>query len=264
MKYKFLILLTFFISYSVFSQKDSVVNYLDRHYKKVIKQRATYIQTIVKKDSLWLATVYFGNGKVKIQGNFENKNLKTRVGVFKVYDESGNLKSTQNYNSKGKKDGSYYYYNDKGEEITKGFFLKGKRDGIWKYLDNQKNNRARIRFKKGKVLNYKLWNEEGKTIDEDLVLLKKPRYKRGTKKFKAKLNKELIIGLRKKGLKTNFLLKCYVDVFGKVQDISISPKLDVSFEEKIIHYFKNLSDLEPGVIANMKVKYPLEIPFIFN
>ena len=264
MKKKFLIIFSLFVSITVFSQKDSIVNYLDRNYKIVKKEQATYIQTIVKKDSLWLGTVYFGNGKMKLQGNFKKKNLKTRTGLFKSFDEKGHLKSTQQYNSDGKKDGVYNYFNVKGEEITKGFFHKGKKEGIWKYLDERKNNRARIAFKKGKVLDYKLWNEEGETINEDLVLLRKPRYKKGSILFRAKLEKELIRDLRKKGLKTNFLLKCYVDVFGKVQDISITPKLDTPFEEEIIHYFKNLSDLQPGIIANMKVKYPLELPFIFK
>jgi antitoxin component YwqK of YwqJK toxin-antitoxin module len=263
-KKKIILIFSLFISVTVFPQKDSIVNYLDRNYKNVKKEQATYIQTIVKKDSLWLGTVYFGNGKMKLQGHFIKKNLKIRTGIFSVFNDKGYLKSIQHYSSDGKKDGIYYYFNDKGERITKGFFLKGKKEGIWKYLDDYKNNRARVSFKKGKVLDYKLWDEEGEILNEDLVLLRKPRYKKGPIRFKAKLNKELIINLRKKGLKTNFLLKCYVDTFGKVQNISITPKLDSSFEQKIIYYFKNFSDLEPGIIANMKVKYPLELPFIFK
>jgi hypothetical protein len=99
MKKKFLLIHILFISFSVFSQQDSIVNYLDRYYKKVKKEQATYIQTIVKNKSLWLGTVYFGNGKIKLQGNFEKKNLKTRIGLFKVFDHKGNLKSIQNYNT---------------------------------------------------------------------------------------------------------------------------------------------------------------------
>ena len=48
MKKKFLLIHILFISFSVFSQQDSIVNYLDRYYKKVKKEQATYIQTIVK------------------------------------------------------------------------------------------------------------------------------------------------------------------------------------------------------------------------
>jgi outer membrane lipoprotein-sorting protein len=57
MKKNFLLLFYLFVSVSAFSQKDSVVNYLDRNYKKVKKEQATYIQTIVQKDSSWLGTV---------------------------------------------------------------------------------------------------------------------------------------------------------------------------------------------------------------
>ena len=124
MKKNFLVLFSLFISFSVFSQQDSIVNYLDRYYKKVKKEQATYIQTIVKNKSLWLATVFHGNGKIKLQGNYKKKKLKTRIGLFRVFDDKGNLKFIQNYNAKGKKHGVYAYYNKKGERITKGYFLK--------------------------------------------------------------------------------------------------------------------------------------------
>ncbi|MDD7914227.1 toxin-antitoxin system YwqK family antitoxin [Polaribacter ponticola] len=264
MKNIFLIVFTFFLSFSCFSQKDSVVNYLDRHYKKVIKEQATYIQTIVKKDSLWLATVYFGNGKVKFQGNFKNKKLKTRVGVFKVYDESGNLKSTQNYNSKGKKNGRYSYFNTKGALITKGYFLNGKKEGVWKYLDNNLKSRARIVYKKGNILDYNLWNEEGITIKEKLIISRSPHYKKGNKSLRTRLNKELVKGLKNEGLNTNFLLKCSISKEGKVEDISITPNIGDQYKEKIISYFLKFDGMQPGIIANMKVKFPLELPFIFN
>lgn len=264
MKKMFFVLFCFWVPISVFSQKDSIVNYLDRRYKKVKKEQATYIQTIVKKDSLWLGTVYFANGKMKLQGNFEKRNLKTRTGLFKIFNDSGNLKSIQEYNSKGKKEGVYYYFNDQGEGITKGYFLKGNREGVWEYKDDAKNDRARIVYKKGKVLSYNLWNEDGKVLTEDLVVLRAPAYKDGEEKFKIKLKNELISDLKNEGLKTNFLLKCHIDVNGRIQDISVSPKIDANFEEKIINYFKNLEGIQPGIIANMKVKYPIEIPFILN
>ena len=66
MKKNFLVVFSLLISFSVFSQKDSIVNYLDRYYKKVKKEQATYIQTIVKNKSLWLGTLYHGNGKIKL------------------------------------------------------------------------------------------------------------------------------------------------------------------------------------------------------
>jgi len=264
MKKKFLLIFTLFISFSVFSQQDSIVNYLDRYYKKVKKEQATYIQTIVKKKSLWLGTVYFGNGKIKLQGNFEKKNLKTRIGLFKVFDHKGNLKSIQNYNTNGKKNGVYSYFNKKGDRITKGYFLEGRKEGVWKYLDENKKSRARIVYKKGEILDYNLWNEEGITIKENLIISRPPQYKGGRESLKIKLNKELIKGLRKAGLNTNFLLKCSIDKKGKVQDISVIPDIEAKFENKIITYFKKFEGMQPGIIANMKVEFPLEIPFIFN
>jgi antitoxin component YwqK of YwqJK toxin-antitoxin module len=264
MKKNFLLLLCLFVSVSTFSQKDSVVNYLDRSYKKVKKEQATYIQTIVEKDSYWLGTVYFGSGKMKLQGNFKKKNLKTRIGVFKRFNEKGKLKSIQTYNSKGKKEGIYSYFNDNGQNITNGYFLNGKKEGVWKYLDEQENIRARIVFKKDKVLKYSLWDEKGTVLDEELILWSKPKYKKGAEAFKSKLKQELMTDLKKEGFTTNFLVKCSINESGKFEDISISPKLDVAFEEKIINFFTKFEGMKPAILANRKVKYSIEFPIIFN
>jgi len=229
MKKNFLVLFSLFISFSVFSQQDSIVNYLDRYYKKVKKEQATYIQTIVKNKSLWLATVYHGNGKIKLQGNFKKKNLKTRIGLFRVFDDKGNLKFIQNYNAKGKKHGVYAYYNKKGE-----------------------------------FLDYDLWNEEGITIKENLIISRRPEYNGGRKQLDLKLKNELMRDLRKSGYQTNFILKCTIDTNGNVRNISVTPTIDEEFENKITAYFKDFEGIQPGIIANMKVEFPLEIPFIFN
>jgi len=52
MKKNFLVVFGLLISFLVFSQQDSIVNYLDRYYKKVKKEQATYKQIIVKNKSL--------------------------------------------------------------------------------------------------------------------------------------------------------------------------------------------------------------------
>jgi hypothetical protein len=44
----------------------------------------------------------------------------------------------------------------------------------------------------------------------------------------------------------------------------VTPTIDEEFENKITAYFKDFEGIQPGIIANMKVEFPLEIPFIFN
>jgi hypothetical protein len=215
----------------------------------------------VKKDALWLATVYFGNGKMKLQGHFKNKNLKTKTGLFKTFNEKGNLKTTQVYNSEGKKDGEYKYYSNSGKVMTVGTFQNGKEVGEWIYSDENLSRRAQIIYKNGKVLDHNLWDEKGSKIKEELILFRAPEYNDGNRKLRIKLKNELVRDLRKKGLKTNFLLKCDIDKEGSVQNITIAPKLASEYEEQIITYFGNLKGIQPGIIANMKVVYPLEIPF---
>lgn len=264
MKNKLLVILSLFIVSSIFSQNDSIVNYLDRNYKKVEKNDATYIQKIVKKDSLWLGTLYYSTGKVKKEGYFASNKLKKRVGLSKEYYKSGTLKSITKYNAKGKKDGPYIYFSEEGNNITSGHFLNGKREGLWKYLDKQGNKRARVVFKKGKTINYKLWDKKGTELNEKLILFRKPIFNGGLEVFKAKFHRELFLDLKREGLKTNFLVNCTINESGKVTNVSVSPTLDSVFNDKIINYFTNIKGVKPAIIANMLVKYPLKFPVILS
>lgn len=261
---KGLLLFILFLSFQGYSQKDSIVNYLGRKYEKISKDKAWYIQTIVKKKDLWRATVYFLNGKPKLDGTFKERKLKTRVGIFKVYNEQGKLKSIQKYNSKGKKQGNYFYFNDDGEQIISGFFQNSKRESVWKYFDNAKNVRARVLFKKGKVLNYKLWNEYGEVLKEELILSRKPEFKPGFKSFKLKLKKGLVKELEEEGLKTNFLVKIKITDSGKINKVSIVPKLKEQYENRIKDFFYNLKDVEPAILVNRKISSNLSLPIIIN
>lgn len=264
MKNKFLVILSLFIVGSLFSQNDSIVNYLDRNYKKVEKNDATYIQKIVKKDSLWLGSLYYNTGKVKKESYFVSKRLKKKVGFSKEYYKTGTLKAITKYNTEGKKDGLFIYFSEQGENITNGHFLKGKREGLWKYMDKQGNKRARIIFKKGKTLTYKLWDKNGKELNEKLILFRKPKFNGGLKVFKSKIYRELFLDLKREGLKTNFLVNATINEFGKITKISVSPTLDSLFNEKIINYFTNLKHLKPAIIANMQVEYPFQLPVILS
>ena len=258
---KVLLLLILLVSFKGHSQKDSIVNYLGRKYEKVPKGEAWYVQTIVKKRDLWRATVYFSNGRPKLDGTFKERKLKTRIGIFKVYDDEGNLKSIQKYNSKGRKQGNYFYFNDNGEQVISGFFQNSKRESVWKYFDDAKNIRARVLFKKGKVLNYKLWDKNGEALKEELILSRKPEFRKG---FKLKLKKELVKGLEAEGLKTNFLVKVKITDSGNINKVKIVPNLKEQYKKKIQDFFFSLKGVEPAILANRKISSNLSLPIIIN
>ncbi|MCI2229947.1 hypothetical protein MC378_12285 [Polaribacter sp. MSW13] len=252
--------LLLFHSILTFSQRDSIVNYLDNTYRLIEKDKASYTQTIVKKSKGWLRTVYKRDGNIKFQGIYKTKKTKLKTGNFKQYNENGKIKSITSFNEKGKKDGIYYYFNNLGEVITKGYYKNDKREGVWKYSDENKNNRARIIFKKGKVVTYKLWDENGEEFNEKLILWKQPKFKGGFKTFK----KMLIKHLKKNNLKTNFIVKCHINEDGDVVNLSIVPELEREHEKIIISFFKTIKDIEPAILANRKVKYTVELPILLE
>lgn len=252
------------MSINSYSQKDSIVNYLGRKFEKVDKKEAWYTQTIVNKGTVWEAIVYYPNGKPKFEGRFKEMKLKTRLGVFKKFNEKGSLKSIENYNSDGKKEGIYLYFNDEGEQITNGLFTNGKRNGVWKYYDDYKKIRARIVYNQDKIITYKLWNEKGEVLNEELILSRKPNFEGGFEAFKEKLNNELIGKLKKKGLTTNFLVRCTVTEKGQVENLTVLPSLKEDYRKEIETFFYSLENIEPAILTNRKVSYQIDLPIIVN
>ena len=102
MKNNIFLILALFLITNVYSQ-DSIVNYLDSKGKIVEKEYATQIETIVKKDTLWQVTNYFGNGKVKKFGRFKNLDEKQHVGESITYYRNGQVAILLFYNNQGKK-----------------------------------------------------------------------------------------------------------------------------------------------------------------
>ena len=73
---KILLLIVVFICANGYSQKDSITSYLDRELKITTnKNDAKYIETIVKKDSLWEFALYYRDGKI-----FKKRFSKNNVG----------------------------------------------------------------------------------------------------------------------------------------------------------------------------------------
>lgn len=255
--YLFLGLIT---SINIYSQ-DSIVNYLDRKYKKVPRSNAIYTQTIVKKDSLWLASVYYGNGKIKLQGKFKEKDLKNRVGSFKTFNEKGNLKSILKYNNQGKKDGIYLYFNEKGNQITRGYFLDNKKEGVWKFYYNKESLKAKIIYAKDKVVRYSLFNKDGTKKNEKLIFEQKAKYKGGIHKLRKKISNQLAPKL--KGIRGEFIVKFYINIKGKVQGVTVDPKFPDVFKNKektIIKFFEGLPNWQPAIQLNSPVKVSYSIP----
>lgn len=74
---------------------------------------------------------FYSNGQLRYEGQFKNDKCK---GVFKYYDEQGNLKATNEFDKSGEK-ALNKTYAPNGRVIATGYYLNQKKEGEWKYYD---------------------------------------------------------------------------------------------------------------------------------
>ena len=74
---------------------------------------------------------FYANGQLRYEGCFKNDKCK---GVFKYYDEQGNLKATNEFDKSGEK-ALNKTYAPNGRMIATGYYVNQKKEGEWKYYD---------------------------------------------------------------------------------------------------------------------------------
>lgn len=74
---------------------------------------------------------YYANGQLRYEGRFKNDKCK---GLFKYYDEQGNLKATNEFDKSGEK-ALNKTYAPNGRMIATGYYVNQKKEGEWKYYD---------------------------------------------------------------------------------------------------------------------------------
>lgn len=262
----FLVVFTLF-SMSAFSQvkKDSIVSYLDYKGNKTQKTKARYIQTLVKKNDLWVATTYFRNGKIRQKGAYLDKKRKKPFGSFINFHKNGKVRSNWSYNSKSKVDGINKYWFDNGQLDRVGNNKNGKRIGVWKYYYTNGKNALREYYDNGKVVKRIFFDENEHKMAEvpELIKFQKPTYKgKGLDKF----FKELKGFHDKLPVKLNgiVIIDFTINEQGKVVDVDTSDNVSDDIKREFRFFLKNIEGWKPAISMNRKTRFQYSIPFKFK
>ncbi len=108
---------------------------------------------------------FYPNGQLRYEGQFKNDKCK---GVFKYYDEQGNLKATNEFDKSGEK-ALNKTFAPNGRVIATGCYLNQKKDGEWKYYDKVSGQLRLVEDnKEGKVHGWsKLFNPNNGALAEE-------------------------------------------------------------------------------------------------
>lgn len=260
MKNNFIFILAFFLISSSYSQ-DSIVNYLDGKGKIVEKKYATQIETLVKKDTLWQVTRFFGNGKVKNFGHFKNKDKKQPIGEFITYYRNGQVSTLLFYNNQGKKNGDYKTWFANGKLSVNGTYLSDKKESIWKYYHYNGIEASRLYYKNDSIMKTIIYDENGKQLNVP-SLSRNAKFKGGQEQFKAEI-KKLTKGIGYK-IKGKVIVNFVVGIHGEIKDVVINEELPEELHQKIVAFFEAIEGWEPAIHMNRKIPVDFTIPLSFS
>lgn len=82
-----------------------------------------------RRQGVWMD--FYPNGQKRYEGQFKNGKCK---GEFRYYDEEGNLRATNTFDSSGEK-ALNKTYAPNGRLIATGYYVNQKKEGEWKYYD---------------------------------------------------------------------------------------------------------------------------------
>ncbi|TVZ55129.1 antitoxin component YwqK of YwqJK toxin-antitoxin module [Lutibacter sp. Hel_I_33_5] len=251
---------------NLYSQ-DSIVNYLDNKGNTIKdKSKARFIETIVKKDSLFLKTKYFRDGKISKKGYHLNDEKYTPVGQVFDYHFNGSIQKITEYNDESKKHGveKFWFYNGNLDHIS--FYDNDKKVGVWKYFHINGKKACRRYFNEGEVIKTLFYDINGVKTASGFTEFTTPKFKNGSKK---NIYKELKNLTRKINFKTNLKIKgtiyinFLVDTNGKVSSVVINDNIPNRIKNIIYKFFKESKEWTSAKYMNRNVPYSYNLPLTF-
>lgn len=263
---KTILLFIVFICVNAYSQKDSIVNYLDVK-GNVIKDKteAKSFEILTKKDdSLWLVRSYRRNGKISNYTHYLTKEKKVKIGESISYNKHGKISALLYYNEKGEKHGKSQVWFDNGNLNMQGVYLKGKREGVWKIYHYNGKLAGRGIAKNDSIIKTTYYNDKGEKINDPNSIIKEkpPVFKGGKEKYYQQL-KKLTKGISYK-VKGKVYVYYVIDINGNIRDVTIDEKLPKKLEKEIIIFFEELKGWEPAMHLNRKIPYNYSQPLNFR
>ncbi len=272
---KHLLLLLLILSVKSFSQKDSIVNYLNKKGSIVAKNEARYFEIITKeKESLWLVKRFIkNNGKIKKISFFKTSKKETQIGEEILYNLKGEVIGIRNYNNSGKKHGkATKWFGNKNVDIEGGY-KDGKQVGTWKFYHTNGKLSAEKIYKNGELEKEIFYDEKGEKLPKGVFINEeekhffkggKENYNKKIKVFNYKLNqfkKKKKINYKFKG---KVIVRYMIDIDGKIKDVTIDEPMPKDMYDFIVDWFGNLKGWTTKSKMNRKIPVKFSQPLNFR
>ena len=293
MNNKYLFLFSLFIVSAKLLAQDTLTTYYDEEWKKVKdKEKADHYKiSYTNKDGLHMFNAYYMSGELKATGYYKSKKRKKFNGEFIGYAKTGfknsygyfdngkktgkwtywhgtdSLKSVSHYDHKGKRTGKHIRWYKNGNIDIKGTFHENKESGEWKYYYKNGNIASTEQYNKGKLVDFKFWNEDGsERYGLELAIFEKAEYKNGEGGIQNYIKRNFVYpeDAKKRLISGVVHVSFIVKKDGSVSDIKISKSVHQLLDDEAIRIIKGLNEWTPARYHNRIVTSSYNIPINFK
>jgi TonB family protein len=288
MKFFLLILLSFYSINANAQKSDTTTRYFNAAFAPVPKASAVYSGMVYPENNKWIVIVVNDSGKILMNGNYKDKSLKIRDGLFSFFYPTGKPQMRGNFVNNAQEDlwiswypggeikDSLYFKNsfkhgaaaswfENGNLKSHGNYLFNYADSSWTwYYENGKLS-TKEKYETGKLTFLECFDTLGNYSGVSCALEKGPTIKG----YYGGINKYIIDSLYfpEEALKKN--IQGIVDISftiskeGKLGQINVLSTPDSLLSNEVIRVLKSVSVWYPAIEHNRAVEQTitLKIPF---
>lgn len=288
MKFFLFTFLSFYSLITIAQKSDTTIRYFNAAFVPVPKASATYVGIAYPENSKWTAVVTNDSGTILMTGNYKDKSLKIRDGLFTFFYSNGKTqlrgmyinnsqegvwmiwypggqrKDSVNY-KRDFKQGAAASWFENGNPRSHGNYLFDNADSAWTwYYENGKPS-TKEKYESGKLKFLECFDTLGNYTGVSCALEKAPTIKG----YYGGINKYIIDSLYypEEALKKN--IQGIVDISftiskdGKLGQVTVLKTPDSLLSNEVIRVLKSVQVWYPAIEHNRPVDYTqtLKIPF---
>lgn len=254
MKYLYSILIILLVSFNLTSQEVTKTKYLDSDGNATTKpDKAFFIETIKKKDSVWEFKKYNRDGSLLYYGLYTDEELNHPFGVHRTFFKNGIETEEVIFDKSSRKNGAYKKWFYDGKKDCLGYYENNHKAGMWKYFHINGKIAATEYFQNGELIKTILFDEDGQKIEnQEIIVFKKAEFEKGNKEFGKKIKwLHNYIDFNVNGY---IYLDFIVDETGNIINLStVGSKIPEDLMRQFKAYLENKSDWIPAISMNRKV-----------
>lgn len=271
MKNSIITIITLFLFCSIAEAQQDTIFYNSDWKETKVKDSVEFYR-LVKFDNtvkLYAVTDYYKEGKPQMKAYSSDKKGELFEGKVEWFAKEGYLDKYIIYN-KGLKQGDSKEFNQNGTTLGEGYYKDDSLDGEWKwYYSNSKLSVVET-YNKGKLINLKGWDENGKEQILDIKIYepeKSPEFPSGYNGMVNFFIKNLKYPKKaiRRGIQGSVYVMFSVESDGLLTDIKIARSVDEFLDAEALRVVSLMPKWEIGLYHNKPVKVnKVTIPIKFQ